>query len=738
MLRWFTFLFGLMAMPGVAQRVGFEYDARPAIEVAGRQLPNAWAGGLNASQFATMPLDADARPDLVVYDRTTSRFVTFVATTGAGGVLQWQHAPQYERLFPTVPGWFYLLDYDGDGRKDLFAGAQGGVQVWRNATPAGGTLRWQRTTASLQTEALSGGRSNVFVSPNTDTPAITDYDGDGDVDIMAFDPTGNQAVYYQNLSRQRTNAEAPPGLDYKTMQGCWGRFRKEVCNDFVIDTDCGVGGRRGAPNARPMHSGNAIKLYDIDGDGRQELIFGYVDCPNLSVLYNSGPANERAAFTRFEYDFPRLNPVRFPAFAAAFFEDVDGDGLADLIASPNVGTNAGFAFDFRASNKLYRNAGTSRTTDFQWVRNDFLQNDMLDLGENAAPALADLDGDGDLDLLVGHGGVPGTTGFRASLYHFENRGTPNSPAFALVTTDYLGLSRTDSLTYLRPTFADLDANGSPDLVLSGFGRGGGTLRWYPNGAAAGAAMQFSAAQARAITLREGVSGAAAVLVADLDADARPDLLLTGGAGNISYYRNTGTGNVPAFALVTDTYGGFGFDQRFSNASLALTDVNGDRRNRLVVGTRPGQVRVYALPLKPDQPATLIDSLPGLPNPGLGPILAAADLTADGLPDLVVGSPGGGLRFLRNTSEKVAPLATNEPTPPWAFPNPTDRYVTIYPPYAAQVDVIGLDGRRLLPPVPVAGQLSQPLDLGTLAAGVYLLRLTAEGRPTQVQRIVLGR
>lgn len=740
MARWSTFLFLLLSLAGQAQRIAFEYDTRPTIELAGRTLPNAWAGGLNACQFATLPLDADARPDLVVFDRVTSRISTFLATTGPNNALFWQHAPQYERLFPTIGNWFYLVDYDGDGRKDLFASAPSGIQVWRNATPANGTLTWQLVTPSLQTDALSGIRSNVYVA-GPDTPAITDLDGDGDVDVVAFDPTGNQAVYYQNLSKQRTNAAAPAGLDFRTEPGCWGRFKKEFCNDFTANADCAAtGGRQGDPNGRPNHTGNTIRLQDVDGDGdgKPELIFGYVDCNNLSVLHNTGPSNQNAAFTRFEYDFPKQNPVRFASFPAAFFEDLDGDGLTDMVASPNVYVNERGLFDFRTTNHFYRNAGTATAPDFQLARTDFLQSDMLDLGENAAPVLADLDGDGDLDLLVGNGGVPLANGFRASLWQFENKGTTSNPAFSLVTTDYLGLTTTDSLTYLRPTFADLDGNGSLDLVLSGFSKTGSVLRWLPNSAAKGAAMRFTPATARSLTLSDGYSAASPLLFTDFDADGKADLLVSGSAGNISYYRNSGSVSEPAFTLVTDRFAGFDFAFDNRNASLALTDVNGDNQKRLMLATRTGQLRVYKLASQPTQAATLLDTLGTLPTAGLNPILATGDLSGDGLPDLVLGSLAGGLRYVRNTSDKVSAVLAVEPVSPWAFPNPTNRYVTIRAPHEGQVEVISIDGRTVLTPIRVGAHIDQPLDLGTLSSGVYLLRLSAADQPTKVSRVVLGR
>ena len=410
MKNWFTAGLGLLAtglllglgtgQNSYAQRISFEYDQQPPVTVEGRVLPNAWAGGLNSCQFSTLLLNEDSRPDLVVFDRTTDKISTFLAVTAADGTVGWQYAPQYERQFPAVHNWLTLVDYDGDGRKDLFASAPSGVQVWRNISTTAGTLRWESVFAPVYQEGLSS-RTNLYVAAS-DTPAILDYDGDGDVDIVAFDVGGNAAIYYQNMSKERSSTVAPAGLDFKRIGYCWGNFQKELCNDFQFGINCSAdGGRQGNPNARPMHVGNAISLFDTDGDGLKELLFGFITCPNVAVLYNRTSNTAKADFFRFDQDFPATHPIRLPAFAATFFEDVDGDGKTDLLASPSVYTNDGYAFNFQASNLFYRNVGTAAKPAFQYVRPDFLQADMIDLGENAVPALIDLDGDGDLDLLVG-------------------------------------------------------------------------------------------------------------------------------------------------------------------------------------------------------------------------------------------------------------------------------------------------------------------------------------------------
>lgn len=80
------------------------------------------------------------------------------------------------------------------------------------------------------------------------------------------------------------------------------------------------------------------------------------------------------------------------------------------------------------------------------------------MGRRSLPVLHDLEGDGDLDLIVGSEGE----GVRI----FRNVGTPVAPTFV---DD--GTLDVDDFGFAAPAFGDLDGDGDADLLLGG-GRGG--------------------------------------------------------------------------------------------------------------------------------------------------------------------------------------------------------------------------------------------------------------------------
>src|SRR5262245_26231949 len=111
----------------------YQLDQSIQVEVGGKDLLNPWAGGFNAAKVSTMHLNEDGTPDLVVFDKTSSRVLTFLADN-----VTYRYAPEYEVLFPPELNTFLLLrDYNCDGRKDIFTFGQIGIFVYQNTTLPG-------------------------------------------------------------------------------------------------------------------------------------------------------------------------------------------------------------------------------------------------------------------------------------------------------------------------------------------------------------------------------------------------------------------------------------------------------------------------------------------------------------------------------------------------------------------------------------------------------------------------
>ncbi len=207
---------------------------------------------------------------------------------------------------------------------------------------------------------------------------------------------------------------------------------------------------------------------------------------------------------------------------------MDGDGDLDVV----IGAGDGHL-------EYFKNTGSPTAPDFEEI-GGFASpfGDILLVG-GASPVLADLDGDGDGDLLSGQAdGV---------LRYFENSGNSSAPGF-LELAGALNLFRgIDIGSNSHPDLADLDGDGDFDCVI---GRAGSLLRYLANTGSASAPdfllLTGSASPVDGITL----TGSHPNLV-DFDGDGDLDLLVASTAvAGIPYFENTGTTTVPAFVART--------------------------------------------------------------------------------------------------------------------------------------------------------------------------------------------
>jgi hypothetical protein len=324
-------------------------------------------------------------------------------------------------------------DYDGDGDLDLMA-------IFRGPNRFG----WSENL--LGSFAPPTTLQTGFGSPIGEAELLpVDMDGDGDIDVLY--PEFGNLWYFRSLGQ---SAGFAPAVSIYQAQFPSPLRVTDVDGDgqldvvLVVDVARIVWLRQNngtfslAGTILTAASLDSIAISDLDRDGRYDIVF---------TRWNGGGTNIHLGWLRnLGGQFSSPIYIESPAQDTRLVEtgDLDGDGLPDVLT-------AGFNNDTIA---WRRNLGNGRFgRPVQITNRTDTPTDLL---------AADLDGDGDLDVAV-------TSGSDSEVSWFENLGAGKFGGQQIITT---GVERPDWLQA-----ADVDGDGDLDLMTRGLQEG---IYWVEN------------------------------------------------------------------------------------------------------------------------------------------------------------------------------------------------------------------------------------------------------------------
>lgn len=713
---------------GLKAQVMVYRDTIPVFE-SGTQLLSPWAGGLNYSSFTQIDLNFDGRNDIVAFDKVCNSGGKLRAylNIGSTGVAKYKHSPEYQDKLPLVTEWALFFDYDMDGKSDLFTYTTGGIKVFKN-TSTSSSVSFSLASSLLVSDYNPTGSpsiSNIPCNP-VGMPAINDIDNDGDLDILTYSVFGIKMEYHKNMSIELYGNSNH--LEYNMIDDCWGDVQENSCVVYLSQCPYPKLFHKALTDStnKIAHSGSCIMCFDNDGDGDKDLVLGDVSCTTVEYIDNVGSTSNAhiGDTTKLFPNYPAKGTssvIKMNSFPCTYNLDVDNDGIKDLLASPNIIAGA----ENYESVWYYKNTSSTPTVNFVIQKKNFLQEDMIELGEGSYPVLFDADADGKKDLIVGNLGFYNINTNKSRLAYYRNVGTISAPSFSLITKDYQNLS-SYNLYSMAPTFGDLDNDGDLDLII---GSTSGRVHYFENTGGIGNPAIFGNYQSN----YQNILGSNFIYpqLFDIDKNGTLDLLLGSQNGKIALWRNGGTISSPIFTQQSSFLGSINVKQYGYSTGYAMPYMYLDAGvTKLIVGSEIGNLYLYDnIDGNISGVFNRVDTTLFKINEGARSAPCFEDITNDGKRDLFIGNQAGGLAFFNSNNINGVGINDkgNDDSNVNIYPNPCNDILIIsindnaYEEHI--IKIVDLLGKEVISIATFNKKIE--INCSTISKGIYFINLTSK-------------
>jgi hypothetical protein len=532
--------------------------------IDGRVLDCAYSGGVEFCKPTFVDIDGDGDWDMFIGEENGR--ITFFRKDGTKDQPGWSFISDwYDSMDAGEKSSPSFADVDDDGDFDLFIGNEEGTIVFYQNDGDLNSPSWRKITDNYDSIDV-GERS---------TPFFTDIDADSDLDLFIGKKEGN-INFYRNYGTKKSPLWTQVTQDYDSIDVGACSFPYFV---------------------------------DIDNDGDFDLFIGE-EYGNIDFYRNIGTPN----LPEWDLVSSNYNSIQVGRHSIPAFADIDNDSDLDLF----IGQEEGKIY-------FYKNDGNPWLPDWSFVTENY---NFIDLGNYTKPALADIDGDGDLDLFMGDS--------LGNINFYRSEATGPIPSWTLVTENYYAIEAQD---FSQPTFVDIDRDGDSDHFV---GKDDGRIEFYRNiGSSHSPSWILVSDNYQSID----VGGHSSPAFVDIDADSDLDLFIGETYGRIFFYRNDGTPQEPSWTPIPNKYNFIDVGM-YSVPTFADLDLDGDFD--LLGGNGEGKIsffRNFGTP-QADSFVFITDYYDSIDVTGRSaPFLC--DMDSDGDPDLFVGEAEGGVHFYKN-------------------------------------------------------------------------------------------